>query len=379
MGSEAMEVKRELSHYERLREVSPINVRVRDYLRDGSEDFLWQGFHHFYQNLAAFLQVPAVWITTYQNTTKAIRHALQLCVTDFTHIVATDLEFGSVLETIIDIAPEDRITIVKVRDDHLAERLDYREIVDNLAERLNSLASSAASETRFVVVLSHVTYLTGAVLDLTRFRQKLTIDPSRLVLIIDGAQAAGNIQVGRSFLESCDFYASSGHKWLLGKTTLGILVHEPENIYRKLNIDLETIRGGTAPFSHIDYDMKDYTGETVDIEQIVSLNAMLVEFNSMGQERVAQHNRDLAREFSNLVTRIRGVFVVSSPIQSGIVSIRLKHARVIGDTLERCYDYIGQALDPDILRFSFHYYMNQRDVYCLVDALNDVTKRQLTK
>ena len=377
MGAEAMEVKRELAHYERLREVSPINAKVKEYLRDGDQNYLWQGLRQFYERMAGFFQVPAVWITTHQNTTKAIRHALKLCVNAETKIVTTDLEFPSVLQTVTEVAPADRVSVVRVRDSHVCKRLDYREIVDTVAEEVNHLAATSP-DARLVLVLSHVTYLTGAVLDIQRLREKLQVDPNRVVLIVDGAQAAGNINVGRTFMESCDFYASSGHKWLLGKTTLGILIHEPDNVYKKLSLDLERVREGTVPFSHIDFDLRDYTGETVDMEQIVSLNAMLVEFNAMGQGFVAEHNRGLAREFSNLVTRIRGVFVVSSPVQSGIVSLRIRPARDVADALERNYGYIGQALEPDILRFSFHYYMDQRDVYCLVDALNDVMNRQFS-
>ena len=376
MGAEAIEVKRELSHYERIREVSPISAKVLDYLRNGDDNYIWQGFHQFYEKLATLLDVPSLWITTHRNTTKAIRYALSLCVNEYTHIVATDLEYGSVLETISVIAPADRISILNLRDSHIANRMDYRAVVDALAEELNNLFSKEGPETRFVVVLSHVTYLTGAVLDIQRFRQKVKIDESRLVVIIDGAQAVGNIEVSREMIELCDFYASSGHKWLLGKTTLGILIHVPERIYRKLQINLKQVRERTVPFSYIDYDVSEnYSGETVDIEQMVSLNAMLVEFNSISQRPLAEHNRNLAQLFCNLAIRIRGIAIISSPVQSGIVSLRVRDAKNISEVLEAHYDFVGQAIDPDILRFSFHYYMDQRDVYALVEALSDIVKR----
>ena len=52
------------------------------------------------------------------------------------------------------------------------------------------------------------------------------IDPN-VTIIVDGAQAVGNIHVGEKDLDNADFYITSSHKWLCGKTALGFVCSDP--------------------------------------------------------------------------------------------------------------------------------------------------------
>lgn len=75
-----------------------------------------------------------------------------------------------------------------------------------------------------VVVLSHVSRASGATLpDAWIDRFKSVCVPGAL-LVLDGAQAVGNIVVTPTAKAGADFYVFSGHKWLRGLTTLGIVV-----------------------------------------------------------------------------------------------------------------------------------------------------------
>ncbi|MEA2419382.1 MAG: L-cysteine/cystine lyase [Thermoleophilaceae bacterium] len=72
-----------------------------------------------------------------------------------------------------------------------------------------------------VVACSHVSWMTGAVVD----AGALAASPARVVL--DGAQGLGAVPVDVHAL-GCDFYAASGQKWLCGPNGLGYLYARAE-------------------------------------------------------------------------------------------------------------------------------------------------------
>ena len=77
------------------------------------------------------------------------------------------------------------------------------------------LAGAVGQRTR-VVVCSHVSWMTGSVVDAAA----LAATPALVVL--DGAQGLGAVPVDVQAL-GCDFYAASGQKWLCGPNGLGYL------------------------------------------------------------------------------------------------------------------------------------------------------------
>lgn len=375
MGTEAIEVKAELAKYEEIRGESPISNEVRDYLCNGSDNTNWNGYHDFYAKLATFLDVPVASITTHQNTTNAVNHILGLILENDSRVLTTDLEYPSILEVVKRRANKDRLSMIEIKHEHLSGSLDSRSLVDRLAVEVNRLLRDTKdTNARCVLVLSHVYYLTGAVLDIARLSRGIIGNRERLALVIDGAQAIGNICISRDVLEQCDFYAFSGHKWLLGKTSLGIMIHFPRALSR-FGLDLNKVREGTFPFSFVDFDVaNNYSSESINIEPMVSLDTMLIEFIEIGQNDVAEHNKYLSQLFARYAPRIGGVTVVSSPVESGIASIRVNDAALVAKALERRHRIVCQAVADDILRFSFHYFVGQRDVYELVESLNRVLK-----
>lgn len=73
-----------------------------------------------------------------------------------------------------------------------------------------------------VVFLSHVMRTTGQVLSINTVRCLREANP-RVLIIIDGSQAVGNVVVTDALLQEVDFYIASGHKWLGGLTTSGFV------------------------------------------------------------------------------------------------------------------------------------------------------------
>lgn len=107
---------------------------------------------------------------------------------------------------------------------------DHIEISDKTAKIISDqiIEKSHDGKTR-VVILSHVTFNTGQVLDVTEIignvRKKL--GPEAPCFIIDGAQAVGQIPVDMHKI-GCEFYAADGYKWLNGPRGAGFLFVKKE-------------------------------------------------------------------------------------------------------------------------------------------------------
>jgi L-cysteine/cystine lyase len=90
------------------------------------------------------------------------------------------------------------------------------------ADALAALEAAVTERTRLVAV-SHVSWLTGAVLPVHELAGAGTL------VLVDGAQAVGAIPVDIGEL-GCDFYTVSGQKWLLGPEATGALYVRPDRV-----------------------------------------------------------------------------------------------------------------------------------------------------
>ncbi len=88
------------------------------------------------------------------------------------------------------------------------------------------IAAALSPRTRLVVI-SHVSYKTGAVLPVAEIAQ--AVRSAGALLAVDGAQSAGIIPVDVHTLDA-DFYAIPGHKWLCGPEGVGALYVKKERV-----------------------------------------------------------------------------------------------------------------------------------------------------
>jgi len=88
------------------------------------------------------------------------------------------------------------------------------------------IAAALSPRTRLVVI-SHVSYKTGAVLPVAEIAQ--AVHGAGALLAVDGAQSAGVIPVDMHALDA-DFYAVPGHKWLCGPEGVGALYVKKERV-----------------------------------------------------------------------------------------------------------------------------------------------------
>jgi selenocysteine lyase/cysteine desulfurase len=244
-------------------------------------------------------------------------------------------------------------------------------------DTLQRLADAISTRTR-VVMVSHITCTTGLVFpvkeiaDLCRRRE--------IVCVVDGAQAPGQIRVDLHAL-GCDFYAASGHKWLLGPKGTGLLYVRDEwldrwrpsyvGAYSDSGFDLAS--GGfdrLRPASASEYG-------TRSTPALIGFGAAFDFLSIMGMDQVAARGSQLAGRLRNGLTRFRGVEILT-PADAGAAILTFRLPASGGDPWEWCNRLRGEyglRLRPvgeaalNAVRASTHILNSEEEVDRLVEAL----------
>jgi cysteine desulfurase / selenocysteine lyase len=158
-----------------------------------------------------------------------------------------------------------------------------------------------------VVAFAHVSNVLGTINPVARLCARARA--AGAVTVIDGAQAAPHLPLDMSSL-GCDFYVFSSHK-MLGPTGIGVLWG------RRAVLDvLEPTRGGGEMIKEVWIDRARWNDlpwrfepGTPPIAEAVGLMAAIEYLEKLGMERVAEHERALARATVEQLAAIPGVTV----------------------------------------------------------------------
>ena len=250
------------------------------------------------------------------NTTAAVQRIL-LCLrrsvgAHCPTMLLTDLEYPGIIAAAHELWPGD-IVVAQIA----------RHVWDGKTDiALDCLRSAFTAVRPGVVFLSHVDRATGWQLPSTLLTHLRTLSP-RIVIVLDGAQAAGNIFISDGVLHMCDFYVTSGHKWLCGMTALGIVWCRP-------NWELEDPAQS--------YSTRVGSAGTGSLEVLASCALTMKEFNGVraglqghvGSVRRMQdiqwYNADLSQRFIAAIDRLElGLHCIGTKVpgwkRNGIVTV----------------------------------------------------------
>lgn len=272
-------------------------------------------------------------------------------------ILTTDHEHGGGLAGWQHLARRSGVTIDQVK----------LPVSSNDPDRIVALFDKAIMRNTRVVSVSHVTYTTGLRLPIARITDRA--HQSGCLMVVDGAQAAGGIDVNVHDLK-CDAYATSGHKWLLGPKGTGLLYIRREVQPRIRPAMLE--RG-----------MGVYTAATGtrDLPSILGLAAALDWSAKLGRAGIYAHIMVLRTRIETGLSDVPSVRVVSPSVDgalaSGIVSIALpEHVNryEVVSALAKRQQIVVRVMDhgPAHMRIAPHVYNTEDEVDRLVDALRYV-------
>ncbi len=242
-------------------------------------------------------------------------------------------------------------------------------------ERINSLITK---RTRLIFV-SHFTCTTGQ-----RFPEKeiaqLAKD-KKLWFALDGAQTVGNMPIDVKEY-GCDFYATSGHKWLLGPKRTGIF-------YVKKSL-LDTLRPTTVgAYSDDGADIfkktlklnptaQRYEYATENSALYLGLETGIDFLNTIGFETVWQHNKHLAELLYRGLSTIPQIEILSpeqEQYRTSLITWKLKNvdfrkaASYLTDKKRMRVRVVPEA-HVDGVRISLHVYNNEEQVENLLAEIN---------
>lgn len=221
-----------------------------------------------------------------------------------------------------------------------------------------------------LIFISHVSCTTGQ-----RFPSREIGSLARargIWLALDGAQAVGSLPVDMK-REGIDFYAISGHKWILGPKRTGVLFVDEKH--------LETLRPVTAGAytdHHHDLLKRELTLQaSAQRYEYGTQNEALFEgmgvgidfIDAIGIQAVWRRNRALGEMFYEGLESIGGIEILS-PVQAeyrtSMISFRIKQKnyREIASHLSK--NRIRVRVVPEAgleaIRVSFHIYNNEDEV-----------------
>lgn len=250
-------------------------------------------------------------------------------------------------------------------------------------DNLKIVESNITSRTK-VLMISHIPCTTGLIFPVKEIAE--ICHQKGIYVVYDGAQVLGMIPVNFNEL-GCDFYTSSGHKWLCGPKGTGILyirrdmfdVWQPtyvgaysNQVYQLEQLKLEYRKAA---------DVTEYATRNTPI--IMGIGASLDFFDAIGMDKVAARGRALATHLKEQLSKNNKVKLLTpmDPGLSGaIVTFKiLDDKKSYGDYIAQIKEQYHIRLRPigehglNAIRASLHIYNTFEQVDQLVAAVKELT------
>ena len=254
---------------------------------------------------------------------------------------------------------------------------DLKNGVDNL-DRIEQLITK---RTRLVFI-SHFTCTTGQ-----RFPEREIGELARtrgIWYALDGAQTVGNMPVDVKDT-GVDFYAISGHKWVLGPKRTGVL-YVREGLLDMLR---PTTVGAYSDAGHDILEQSLTFQPTAQRYEYGTQNEALywglgdaVDFiQAIGMEAVWQHNRHLAEMFYKGLKEIQGITILSPEeerYRTSLITFKIPRINYRDVTSHMIRNGIRVRPVPEAnleaVRVSFHVYNHEEEVERILHEIRELVK-----
>lgn len=241
-------------------------------------------------------------------------------------------------------------------------------------------AKEQINENTKIVAIHHVSNVLGAIQPIS----ELTALVHRYggIIVVDGAQSVPHLRTDVQQLD-VDFLAFSSHK-MLGPTGVGVL-YGKEHLLE----EMEPVEFGGEMIEEVSFyesTWKElpwkFEGGTPIIAGAIGLGAAIDYLESVGMDRIEQHDRSLAEYAMEELSRVDGVTIYGPKERMGLVTFNLDgiHPHDVATVLDtegiavraghHCCQPLMKWLEvPATIRASFHIYNDEEDVDRLVKGL----------
>ena len=250
---------------------------------------------------------------------------------------------------------------------------------------LSNIANVITKKTK-IVAITHQSNVFGTIIPLAEITK--AAHAVGALVVLDACQSAPHFAIDVEKID-VDFLAFSGHK-TLGPTGVGILWGKAE-VLEKLEpalfggsmVDSVTMEGATwasAP--------RKFEAGVPNMAQAVGLSAAIDYLNTVGMEKIFEHEQELTEQLLTGLSKISGVNVVG-PLdmkdRGGVVSFTIDgvHPHDVGQVLDQygiavrtghhCAWPLMKKLNlVGTTRASFHLYNDANDITALLEAIEKV-------
>lgn len=360
--------KKEIEYYNNLTaQGGKKSDLVNKYIFNGSQTSLWLGYDVLFKNIAKLLgQCNPYNITLFDSTSQAIRHALEE-IKQFNPdsiIFYTDSEYDTTKSSITTLFKDTHheIPIYEI----IEGDVDSTHIVEFIKNAINDvIKNKIENNNTYILVISHIFFKSGYFLDLQILLNSL--QDNDIIILIDGAQSLGQIQIKPDIINNIHYYAGCTHKWLLGKEHLGILYRNTTKLSDKKIQEVSSIRG----LSKLSFDeSNDDFSSTVNIESYISAGVSINEIITIGIDKIEQHCKTLKEIFKRGI-RHRNLGLILTENTNSVLTVKLSKPNDRIQILKRNNIYPEFYKSDKLCRFSFHFYHSDQDINDLLDLLDD--------
>jgi L-cysteine/cystine lyase len=244
-----------------------------------------------------------------------------------------------------------------------------------------------------VVILSHVTYNTGQILDVASIiaEVKKVLGNKSPLFLIDGAQAVGHIPVNVSAL-NCDFYAADAHKWIMGPRGSGFLYVKGSHLEKhKESFDFYENYMVAEKYRPRDESGRTLEPATMNVDIYVGMRRA-IEVVLDAQEKAPhmlmyERIKALSKQFREQVEKKLkpyGARFINHNSTSGIVSLAFAEQQNVEfydemrETLDKKFHIIGRVLlNPPAIRFCISYLNSEWEVNFVVEAMKSFLEAKM--
>jgi cysteine desulfurase/selenocysteine lyase len=196
------------------------------------------------------------------------------------------------------------------------------------SKNISLIRNLITSKTR-LIFHSHITCTTGQILPVEEIGKMAR--ERNVLYAVDGAQAAGTMPVDLK-LSNIDFYATCGHKWMLGPKRTGLLYVQKD----KLPLLHPTTVGAYSDAAHDlvkgELTFRDTAGKfeygTQNESIFHGLGTAAQFLLTIGLDKIHEHNRSLAEQFHQGLMKIPGAEILSpaeEQFRTSMITFRLKN------------------------------------------------------
>lgn len=244
-----------------------------------------------------------------------------------------------------------------------------------------SALENAFTEKTKLVAVTHVSNVLGSVQDVKSITKMA--HRNEIKVLVDGAQSAGNMPVNLKDLD-CDFFATAGHKGLLGPQGTGVLYIKEPDVIESASVGGGTVSDVSGSTYLLEPSPACFEAGTPNIPGIIGLGKAVEYVEKIGVSEIEAHEIKLASEAAKRLSELEFVEVYGPEDRAGIVPFNVKGlhshdvALILDQTRKICVRSGHHCAIPvtrflkvnGTVRASFALYNTKEEVDTLVNAIS---------